>query len=166
MRKVAVSAVRQQALLSVVLAVLATDQLSKLWAVHALSGHIDPLAGPFGFQLVYDPSSSFSRISHTSFALLATRVLLVVALALYACRARQRSTIIAAGLAIGGVLGNVADVFTHSPHGAVDLLEVYEYLNFNLADVAAVMGVVWLATGLIVRVVRHRPLLEPTHALA
>jgi signal peptidase II len=69
----------------------------------------------------------------------ATMVIVIALLAFIALRARGRGVALAAGLIVGGALGNLVD---RARQGAVtDFIELPAWPTFNLADMAIVAGV-------------------------
>jgi len=141
MRNIIADTLHRHKMASAATVVLGVDQLTKLWGTHALSGHIHRVVGGLGFQLVYDPTSSFSRIPRTSMVLVLCQVLLMVAMLGIARRNVARGVLVASGMVFGGTLSNMADSFLHHSRGVVNVLEVGQYLNFNLADVSVLLGV-------------------------
>ncbi|WP_329740677.1 signal peptidase II [Dyella sp. A6] len=140
-------------LLSVV--VIALDQLSKWWMVHAL--HVAGasravIPGFLNWTLVYNRGAAFSFLTHDSgwqrwlFVVLAVVIsaLLIVWLARIA--RREWRTAMPLALIIGGALGNLIDRL-HAGQ-VTDFIDVYyrqwHYPVFNLADCGITVGAVML----------------------
>ncbi len=140
-----VSARRWQ-LLSVCIAVLIIDQISKAWAISALDdSNVD---GPFGssLRLVYNNNAAFSLGEGLGpiFGLLAIGV--SVAMFWIVRHVQSRVVVLGLGLIQGGALGNVIDRLLRDGDGflggaVIDFLEVGDWWPvFNLADAAIVIG--------------------------
>lgn len=141
----AVSARRWQ-LLSVCIAVLVIDQLTKAWAVDALDD--SSIDGPLGssLRLVYNHGSAFSLGEGLGpiFGVLAV----AVSLALFWIVRHVESRIVVLGLGLiqGGALGNVIDRLLRDGDGflggaVIDFLEIGGWWPvFNIADAAIVIG--------------------------
>jgi signal peptidase II len=142
--------------LGLTVAVLAAiaDQVSKLWLLYGLDleNRMPVAVAPF-VDLVVTWNSGISyglfqqRESAGAWALLAFKMLAVVALWAWLSRASSRLTAVALGLIIGGALGNAVDRL-HWP-GVLDFVLFhietadwnFRWYVFNLADVAIVAGV-------------------------
>lgn len=148
--------------LSLSLAVLALDQVTKWLALAWLDLHVPVpvLASYFNLTLMYNEGAAFSFLSDSggwqrwllaAFALGMTGVLLV-----WLLRLRPDERLLAAALAliIGGALGNLIDRLLHGH--VVDFIQVYlpfiplalfnPWPAFNLADSAISIGVTLLLT--------------------
>ena len=130
------------------------DQVSKLWLLYGfdLESRVPVAIAPF-VDLVVTWNSGISyglfqqRELLGAWALLAFKVVVVIALWAWLARASSRLTAVALGLIIGGAVGNAIDRL-HWP-GVMDfvLFHVetgswnFRWYVFNLADVAIVAGV-------------------------
>jgi lipoprotein signal peptidase len=131
--------------------VLAIDLVSKLAAVTLLAGRDVPLAGGAWLTTYYNDTFARGLVlgQWTTAATLALAVL-VLALTWRACAPLARHDLlapVALGLLAGATVGNALD-FVRTGRGAVDFLAVPTAegaIIFNLADVAAYVGVVLLA---------------------
>lgn len=130
------------------IAVLVLDQLTKRWAVSALSD------GPTGeflgvrFNLHFNPGASFSMFADGSagpilgvLALIISAVLLRAAL-----KATDRWTPYVYAIIAGGALGNFADRLLRAEDGflsgtVVDFIDLGWWPVFNIADMALIGGV-------------------------
>ncbi|MDA9423896.1 MULTISPECIES: signal peptidase II [Bradyrhizobium] len=133
---------------------LVADQASKLWLLNVFdlarrgAVRVTPF---FDLVLALNPGISFGWLQNDSqaaqLALMAVKVVAVVALAIWMARSHTRLGTIALGLIIGGAVGNGIDRLAYG--AVVDFalfhIEVagkaYNWYVFNLADVAIVAGV-------------------------
>lgn len=142
--------------LAPVAAVVAADQLTKVWAVAALADRPVLLVGrTVQLRLTRNPGGAFSLLPGST-ALLAVLALLVAAVVVWAWwRSEDRWSRLALGLILGGALGNLADRVFRSPgvlSGAVvDFVKIGWWPTFNLADSAITLGVL----AIVVRGVRR-----------
>jgi signal peptidase II len=124
--------------------VVVVDQVTKAIADSAIEpgGQVDFL--PFlDFENTRNSGLAFGLAGGTSALVIAAMVAIVIALfGFIAVRVRGRGVWLAAGLLVGGALGNLAD---RARQGAViDFIELPAWPTFNLADVAIVTGVLLL----------------------
>jgi signal peptidase II len=145
--------------LGIIAAILAliVDQISKLWLLSifdiARRGMVSIM--PFmDFVLAWNTGISYGWLSGSSdawqWALVAFKVVAVVALAAWMVRAQTYLATFSLGLIIGGAIGNGIDraiygavvdfVLLHAEIGG----RTYSWYVFNLADVAIVAGVLGL----------------------
>jgi signal peptidase II len=136
---------------AIVIAVVATDQLTKIWAVAALSDQpIDVIGDTARFQLARNAGGAFSVVSGAG----VTPVLAIIAIgvAVYLVRMVGRTSdllvLVALSLILGGALGNLIDRFVRSPGilrgGVIDFISVGWWPIFNVADSALSIGIVLL----------------------
>lgn len=136
--------------IGVAVAVLAADQLSKLWAVQTLTlGERTPLLGDLlGIQLVYNPGAAFSFGADTTwiFTILAGIGTLVALW--FAWRVRSRAWAICLGLLLGGATTHFLDRLLRAPAfgqgHVVDFIAYFDWFIGNVADIAIVGGAVML----------------------
>jgi signal peptidase II len=125
--------------------VVALDQGAKAIAESALvPGERVDLALGIKLANVHNEGVAFGLFGGGSNVVLAlTLVALALIVVFLAREARRRGVWIPAGLLAGGALGNLAD---RVRTGAVtDFIDPPLWPAFNLADVAIVLGVAWLA---------------------
>jgi signal peptidase II len=136
---------------------LALDQISKYWLLHifdlARRGTVQ-VTPFFDLVLAWNIGISFgwfqndSQLAQT--ALMAVKVVAVIALCIWMARSRTLLTTLALGLIIGGAVGNAIDRLAYG--AVVDFAlfhlqiagNTYNWYVFNLADVAIVAGVAGL----------------------
>ena len=121
--------------------VVLADQATKAIVNSSIErgGHVDFL--PFlAFENTRNSGVAFGLAGDASPLLIAGMVAIVIALfAFIAVRAHGRGVWLAAGLLVGGALGNLAD---RARDGAVtDFIELPAWPAFNLADMAIIAGV-------------------------
>lgn len=133
----------------VALGVVALDQVTKIWAVAALSdGPIDIIGSTFRFALTRNPGAAFS--SFQSAGPLLAVVALVMATIIHRAlpQAHHRTEVVALGLVMGGAVGNLADrVFRADgllDGAVVDFIDFSFFPSFNVADSAITIGVAML----------------------
>lgn len=133
--------------------VILLDQLSKLWALSALSLHLpEKLLPVFNFTLAYNRGAAFSFLASGDgwqrWFLAGLAILVSLALLLWLYRLKPQETWLAAGLSLilGGALGNLIDRLAYGY--VVDFLDFHWGINhfpaFNLADSAITLGAILL----------------------
>ena len=129
--------------------VMAVDQVTKQIAAAAVDpGH--PVDIIFGFELanVRNRGVAFGLLGGGGdTVVIVTIVTMVLLLGYFAIHASRPGLWAVVGLVIGGALGNLADRVRIG--AAIDFLDPPLWPAFNLADVAIVAGVAWLALALI-----------------
>lgn len=132
------------------LAVLALDQGVKAWAMRTFTvGETRPLLGDlFRFTRVHNPGAAFGIFPQGTAAFLTVSVVVASFLAAYLFLARPAGLKgWGSALILGGTLGNLID---RARFGfVVDLFAVGNFPVFNVADAALVLGVGFLALGLL-----------------
>lgn len=130
--------------------VLILDQLTKAWALAALPpGVLRPLLpGLLGLQLVFNRGAAFSLLTQATPLLAVVSAVVAAAVTVLLWRQRQLTPlqIGAAGMLLGGALGNGLDRWRLG--AVIDFLALLpiSFPVFNLADVAINLAV--LAYGL------------------
>lgn len=145
--------------------VVAADQVTKHWAVNALNdGRERHVIGSLQWNLAYNTGMAFSRGQGLGPVIALLALLVVIVLIVSTARVENRASRIAAGLLIGGALGNLADrVFRGRGwlHGGViDFIDVQWWPIFNVADIAVSTGAVLFALSSLI-VPRRPPEIEP-----
>jgi signal peptidase II len=133
------------ALFAIAGAVVAVDQLTKVWAVAALSDGPVDVGGPLSFRLHRNSGSAFSLFAGATPVLAVLAVVLTVVLVRLGSRATDRATAVGLALVLGGALGNLIDRLARDPgflEGAVvDFIRLEHWPTFNGADSAITIGV-------------------------
>ncbi len=136
---------------AIVIAVVIVDQLTKIWAVAALSEQpIDIVGSTARFQLARNSGGAFSLVSGAGMT--PVLALIAIAVAIYLVRMVRRTSdpvmLVALSLILGGALGNLIDRFARSPGilrgGVVDFIRIGWWPIFNFADSALSVGIILL----------------------
>lgn len=142
---------RTSHLLVVASVIVGLDQLTKAWAVVALSdGPIELIGDAVRFDLVRNRGGAFSVLSFDGVTPLLAVAAIALSLWLVYLGHRENDPWLVFGLALvlGGALGNLADRLFRAPGvlegGVVDFVDVGSWPTFNLADAAITVGVVLL----------------------
>ena len=120
--------------------VIAVDQLSKAWAVEALTGRgrVDLVGDLFGLRLTRNPGAAFSLATGATwiFTILATVVVCIIIR--IARDLGSRLWALTLGLLVGGAVGNLLDRLFREPGFArghvVDFFQLPHWPIFNVAD--------------------------------
>lgn len=131
--------------------ILILDQITKVWAEHALTLFAPvEMTGFFNLTLVYNPGAAFSFLSTAGgwqrWVLSAVAFGLAVLIIVWLTRmpARARLTVVSLGLILGGAIGNLADRVRLGQ--VVDFLDFHyaglHWPAFNVADAAITVGAV------------------------
>ena len=135
------------------LSVIAIDQLTKQWALHALDLYqIKPVLPFFNFTLAFNTGAAFSFLSNSGvwhqwfFTLFATTMSIVLVVWLVKLPAGQRLQALSLSFILGGALGNLVDRLLYGH--VIDFLDVYykhyHWPAFNIADSAITVGAILL----------------------
>ena len=133
---------------------LVADQASKLWLLNGFDlarKGVVKVTPFFDLVLAWNLGISFGWLQNDSqsaqIALMAVKVVAVVALAIWMARSHTLLATVALGLIIGGAIGNGIDRFAYGAVVDFALFHIeiggntYNWYVFNLADVAIVVGV-------------------------
>jgi signal peptidase II len=126
-------------------AIVAVDQLTKAWAVAALSdGPVHVIGDTVEFELTRNGGGAFSRFQGMT-PVLAVGAIVVTFVLFRVLRGMTDSVlVIALTLVLGGALGNLVDRLFRSPGPlrgeVVDWIQLPHWPIFNLADSAIVVG--------------------------
>jgi signal peptidase II len=145
----AVAARRLRLVALAVVVIVALDQLTKVWAVAALSdGPISIIGDTVEFHLTRNPGGAFGRFRGMTPVLAVLAVVVAIFLVRAVQRTRDAWTIAALTLVLGGALGNLSDRFFRSPGvlrgHVVDFVRVGWWPVFNVADSCVTIGAVIL----------------------
>lgn len=137
---------------SVLVVVVAVDQLTKWWAVTRLDQGPIHLVGTLDLELTRNTGSAFSLFQGQSFLLVAVVVVLVAGLLVMVWQSPTDGRAAVLGLILGGALGNLSDRLFRGDHGAVvDFVALHFWPTFNAADASIVVGCALLLVSLIRR---------------
>jgi signal peptidase II len=139
--------------LTLILGILALDQLSKYWIVSVLRlpeiGQIE-LSGIFDLTMVRNYGISFGAFTADAdwerWALVGLSTIIAIIFSVWLTRAKRGLTILALALVIGGAIGNVIDRIRYGY--VVDFLDfsgIGFIWVFNVADSAITIGAILLA---------------------
>ena len=129
--------------------IVAIDQLTKIWAVAALSdGPIHVIGESVEFQLTRNGGGAFSRFQGMTPVLAVGAVIVTFVLARVLQRTTDGVLVVALTLVLGGALGNLVDRFARAPGflrgHVVDFISVGWWPVFNVADSCVSIGAVLL----------------------
>ncbi|MBA2283465.1 MAG: signal peptidase II [Acidimicrobiia bacterium] len=141
---------RGATLATVAAVVIAADQATKHWAVNALDrGRVIDVLWTLRFKLHFNSGLAFSLGSGRGglIALVGLVVLAVLVRSVLAWPGRLAP--IAAGVVVGGALGNIVDRAFRAGSGAlggsvIDFIDVQWWPVFNVADMAVTIGALLL----------------------
>jgi signal peptidase II len=129
--------------------VVGLDQLTKLWAVAALSdGPVSVVDGVVRLRLTRNPGGAFSLLTGLTPVLAVLAAVMAVVIVRTTRRATDRVVAYSLALVLGGAVGNLVDRLVRAPGflrgEVVDFVKVPHWPMFNLADSAITVGVVLL----------------------
>lgn len=130
---------------------VAVDQITKVWAVHALSGAAPvPLVGELlQLRLVYNPGAAFSLGTGSTWVFTVLASVVVVVLLWQARHLGSTGWTWALGLLLGGAAGNLIDRLVRAPGfgqgHVVDFLALPSFPVFNVADMGITAAAVLIA---------------------
>jgi signal peptidase II len=133
--------------------ILVGDQVTKVWAEHALVLYAPvEITSFFNLTLVYNPGAAFSFLASAggwqrwALSLFAAAISLVIVIWLARIPRSATLTVVALGLVLGGAVGNLIDRFRVGM--VVDFLDFHyaglHWPAFNVADAAITVGAVLL----------------------
>lgn len=127
--------------------IVASDQLTKHWALNRLSDNrVIDLVGSLRFKLAFNKGMAFSQATGAGPIIGALGFVVVIVIVVWLRRSAQGAAAVAAGLIVGGAIGNLADRLLRGDawlRGAVvDFIDVQWWPVFNVADAAISIGAV------------------------
>ncbi|MFZ4585096.1 MAG: signal peptidase II [Acidimicrobiia bacterium] len=134
----------------VVVVVVALDQLTKIWAVHALveGQPVEAVGSLLQWQLSYNPGAAFGILQAFTPILAVVAVAIAVFLVRAVRRAKDMLLVVALSLVLGGALGNLIDRVARADGfldgKVVDFIRLPHWPMFNIADMAITCGAVLL----------------------
>lgn len=132
--------------LAIAAGVVLLDQLTKHWAQNALRDETIHLFWTLQLNLTFNSGMAFAAGRGIGPIIGAVAIVVIIGLALSARRAARDSKLaaVAAGLVVGGAVGNLADRLFRGDgwlHGAViDFVDLQWFPIFNVADAAITIG--------------------------
>ncbi|NDG10575.1 MAG: signal peptidase II [Actinobacteria bacterium] len=132
---------------SLIAVIVVVDQLTKHWALNRLSGGrtID-IIGSLRFNLAFNKGMAFSQATGAGPVLGALAFVIVIAVVLWIRRSASGLAAFAAGMIVGGAIGNLVDrLFRNDAwlRGAVvDFIDLQWFPVFNIADSCITVGAV------------------------
>ena len=143
---------RRLLMVGVAALVVLLDQWSKRWAQHALGdGSVQHVIWTLQFNLTHNSGMAFSTGAGAGRFIGLAAIVIVVVVALTAARHASPTVVVAAGLVLGGAVGNLLDrAFRGNGFldGAViDFIDFQWFPIFNVADIGVDVGagifVIW-----------------------
>jgi signal peptidase II len=136
--------------LAVAAAVVVFDQLTKIWAVHALSdGPVEVIGTVLQWRLTRNPGGAFSLLTGLTPVLAVLAVVMVVYIVRTTRRTADAVMAYSLALVLGGAVGNLVDRLVRSPGflrgEVIDFIKVPHWPTFNVADCAITVGVILIA---------------------
>jgi signal peptidase II len=136
--------------LAVAAAIVVVDQLTKVWAVAALSdGPVEVIGTLLQFRLTRNPGGAFSLLTGFTPVLAVLAVVMVVYIVRTTRRTADAVMAYSLSLVLGGAVGNLVDRLVRSPGflrgEVVDFIKVPHWPTFNVADCAITVGVILIA---------------------
>lgn len=134
---------------AVTAAVVVLDQLTKWWALEALTEptRVIDLVWTLRLRVIYNTGTAFSLTSDSG-PVVSVIALVVVAFLLWSGRNQRSPWVLASyGLVVGGTFGNMVDrVFRDGNDGVlggavIDFVDLQWFPVFNLADAALTVGI-------------------------
>jgi len=129
--------------------VVVLDQLTKWWALEALTEptRVIDLVWTLRLRVIYNTGTAFSLTSDSG-PIVSVIALVVVAFLLWSGRNQRSPWVLASyGLVVGGTFGNMVDrVFRDGNEGVlggavIDFVDLQWFPVFNLADAALTVGI-------------------------
>jgi signal peptidase II len=141
--------------------IIVADQLTKAWAVASLANEPPThVIWTLQWNLSFNSGMAFSQAQGIGPVIGVVATLVIVGLALSLRKIDHPLALVAAGLIIGGALGNLGDRMFRGRgwmHGAVvDFIDFQWFPIFNIADVAVNVGAALLILGSILSARSHR----------
>jgi signal peptidase II len=134
---------------AVTAAVVVLDQLTKWWALEALTEptRVIDLVWTLRLRVIYNTGTAFSLTSDSG-PIVSVIALVVVGFLLWSGRNQRSPWVLASyGLVVGGTFGNMVDrVFRDGNEGVlggavIDFVDLQWFPVFNLADAALTVGI-------------------------
>jgi signal peptidase II len=144
-------ALRGSVLIAVV--VLIADQISKHWALSALSSGPIDLFWTLRLRLVFNPGMAFSQGQNLGPLIAVVSLFVIAALLVSVAKGSGLGHPMVIGLVVGGAAGNLSDRLFRGDAWlrgeVVDFIDLQWFPVFNIADTAINLGVILLLIGAI-----------------
>ena len=138
-------------LLAVAAVVVALDQLTKWWALEALTHPVREihLFWTLRLRVVFNTGTAFSLTSDSGPYVTVIALAVVVYLVVASRSQRSPWIVVCYGMIVGGTLGNLADRFFRDGDGllggpVIDFVDLQWFPVFNVADASLVIGIIVL----------------------
>ena len=131
--------------LAIAAVILVLDQLTKRWALNALSdGRSRHVIWTIHWNLTFNSGMAFSRGQGVGPYIGAIAFIVVIAMLLSVRRSGGRLSTVAVGLVVGGAVGNLADRMFREQAWlrgrVVDFIDPHWFPIFNVADMGVTIG--------------------------
>ncbi|WP_422770581.1 signal peptidase II [Plantactinospora sp. WMMC1484] len=132
--------------LTLAVVVVLVDQLTKFWAVAALTGRepLPVLGDLLSLRLLYNPGAAFSIGTGVTWIFTIVAAVAVAAITRAAWKVRNRVWAVALGLVLGGAATHLLDRLFRAPGFArghvVDFIDYAGFFVGNVADICLVVG--------------------------
>ncbi|WP_348788281.1 signal peptidase II [Leifsonia sp. NPDC080035] len=125
-------------------AVVAVDQLTKLWAASALADGrtVDVIGSLIRFQLAYNTGAAFSSGPGFTWVFGIVSGVVAAAIVVYAWRVTSVAWAIGLGALLGGAISHFGDRLLRGY--VIDFIDYVNWFIGNVADIAIVLSVVYL----------------------
>lgn len=136
---------RTRRVVAAVVAIVAVDQLTKAWAVAALSdGPVSLIGDTVELRLARNPGSAFGGFQGLTPLLAVAAIAVTVLLVRAVRRTTEPAVLTGFALVLGGALGNLIDRLARSPGflrgHVVDFVSIGWFPVFNVADSCITIG--------------------------
>jgi signal peptidase II len=131
---------------AIAVVVVAIDQATKTWALHHLSTRTIHVVWTLQLNLTFNSGVAFGVGKGSTGILVLAAVVVLVLLAGVGRRGIVAAPqAVAAGLVLGGALGNMGDrLFRHHAGAVIDYIDFQWWPVFNAADMAITCGAILL----------------------
>ena len=131
--------------LAIAAVVVVLDQMTKHWAVNALSdGESRHVVWTLHWNLAFNSGMAFSRAQGIGPYIGALALVVVIGMVISLRRSKGLGSSVAVGLVVGGAIGNIVDRLFRGDgwlHGSVvDFIDVEFWPIFNVADMGVSIG--------------------------
>jgi len=133
---------------------LAIDLLTKQWALATLEDDPKHILGPLWLRLARNSGSAFGIASNYGVWIGLLGFAILIATFAIARQFQSKASLVLTGLIMGGAIGNLADRLFRADDGflsgkVVDFIDLTWWPIFNFADMGIVVGLLGIATMMI-----------------